>query len=344
MVKYIKIIYKFVDKDNKLDYSHIPNEYIHKFKNMRYTCDFNLGIISTEMKEYFKKKIKKQIKIIFYNKHNKPLLDNINFNISHSNVLCVAISDKNKIGIDVEYIEEQKIKNNIINFSKFDDFFLENEPRTHQHFSKKEAVIKYFGCGFSIVNNLSILDDKVKIINNKCNICNTKLELKDNCNLKYFKIIRDKDESYHLCIFGEFDNDIKFKFIRFDKLLKKEQNKLIKATINNNLYYIQKHLNINNINDKIYGITCLYVAIFKKKAEIINYIIDNFKDDINLNILDDDNQSLLDICLYLFNKYEKNVIVENNDIKDVIFKNSDSYYNIYLKFKNIINKSNRLKK
>ena len=55
-----------------------------------------------------------------FNKYNKPFIDNLFFNISHSNKYSVVVTSEKKIGVDIEYIRKidlSVIKYIIINMS-----------------------------------------------------------------------------------------------------------------------------------------------------------------------------------------------------------------------------------
>ncbi|MEO6719969.1 MAG: 4'-phosphopantetheinyl transferase superfamily protein [Ferruginibacter sp.] len=103
-----------------------------------------------------------------YTEFQKPYLEaHINFNITHSGqyVLC-AISDINKVGIDVEEIKE-------IPLIDFTQFFYEEEwqavlnsaKQLHAFYTlwtKKEAFLKVIGSGLNVpVNQVVIRDNSI---------------------------------------------------------------------------------------------------------------------------------------------------------------------------------------
>ena len=112
------------------------------------------------------------LKDIQVNKYNRPFLnDNIDFNISHSGkyVLC-AISDKTKVGIDIEKIlpiDYASFKN-VFNPKELDEIKNDTEPlrKFYEYWTNKEAAIKGDGRGMSILlKKVEIFKEIVKIEN-----------------------------------------------------------------------------------------------------------------------------------------------------------------------------------
>lgn len=116
-----------------------------------------------------------------FNSFGKPFIEksnylNIKFNISHSNefgLLAFNLSDE--IGIDIEFINEELVTENIAKnyFSQFENeelFKLCQEDRINAFFNiwtRKEAFIKAIGKGLSIPLNsfdVNISDEKPKIL------------------------------------------------------------------------------------------------------------------------------------------------------------------------------------
>ncbi|MBQ8192726.1 MAG: 4'-phosphopantetheinyl transferase superfamily protein [Bacilli bacterium] len=117
---------------------------------------------------------------IYYNEFNKPLIDGIYFNISHSNnYVAICFSDK-RIGIDIEKIREVNL--NIINSfctEKEKKYILNSENKyksMFEIFCLKEAYFKMLGTNlFNIkkiefnINSNSIFSSSNKNINIKVN-------------------------------------------------------------------------------------------------------------------------------------------------------------------------------
>ncbi|MBL6447833.1 4'-phosphopantetheinyl transferase superfamily protein [Fulvivirga sp. 29W222] len=101
---------------------------------------------------------------IKYSEYDRPYLDEVEFNISHSGnyVLCAISNDKLRIGVDVEEVKP-------IDFDDFDRQFTEaewqvikSEPDPLKGFfkmwTKKEAIVKADGKGLSIPLNEIIIN------------------------------------------------------------------------------------------------------------------------------------------------------------------------------------------
>lgn len=106
------------------------------------------------------KYLKEDFNIIDYNiklnEHNKPYLDNIYFNISHSkNLICVVISNL-ECGIDIEYINYDKDYKDIymkVLTKEEQDIYTTtaNKPKYFTEcFTKKEAYLKKLGLGIML--------------------------------------------------------------------------------------------------------------------------------------------------------------------------------------------------
>lgn len=103
---------------------------------------------------------------LMYSEYKRPYLNNIDFNISHSGefVIC-AISKNNKVGIDVEEINE-------IPADEFEEQFSDTElaairnDKSFRHFytlwTQKEAFLKAIGKGLYVpLNQVAIKDNKI---------------------------------------------------------------------------------------------------------------------------------------------------------------------------------------
>lgn len=118
-------------------------------------------------------------------KNNKPYLKNKNiyFNISHKKDYVTVIISNKKIGIDIEYIDKNKIKKSTLKF-----FSTEAEEKNiNNSFNKEELYFTLFSLKESYIKMKDILFDKniieFKIENNK--IINTKKDI----NIKIIKDI-----------------------------------------------------------------------------------------------------------------------------------------------------------
>ena len=136
--------------DNLKNSEYITDKDIEK--SLRYKMDINRkeSIISC----YFKNKYIKGD--IYLNEYNKPLNDNILFNISHSNgiVIC-AISDRYDIGCDIEKLRD--VKDNLIRYiSNDEEYNYINDNKTfYEIWTSKESIVKCLGKGlFKKVNEI----------------------------------------------------------------------------------------------------------------------------------------------------------------------------------------------
>ena len=117
----------------------------------------------------------KDIHFLTYSKNEKPEFSNIEFefNISHSgNYAVCAVSEKIKLGVDIEEIRE-------IHLSDFKNVFTPNElklihtaPKPINKFfefwTRKESIIKADGRGLSIpLNEFEVIDNLIEYDNNR---------------------------------------------------------------------------------------------------------------------------------------------------------------------------------
>lgn len=123
---------------------------------------------------------------IYKNEYGKPLNDNVCFNISHSNEYVILGLSKTNIGIDIEYIKDNK--DNLINYclSNNEKNNLDNY-NFYFFWTRKEAYFKLLGKG--------ILYKEIKNVDTL------------NLNNIYFETI--KIDNYYLSIAKE--NEFKFK-------------------------------------------------------------------------------------------------------------------------------------
>jgi len=121
-----------------------------------------------------------------YTSYGRPFLEGkIDFNISHSgNFVVCAVSDTNRVGIDIEQIRDidpldfkpqmTKMEWEEINNSK------NKTTAFYNYWTKKEAIIKVVGKGLSIPLRSFTVSDTTTEINNKIWYLK-KLEINNNC-------------------------------------------------------------------------------------------------------------------------------------------------------------------
>ena len=90
-----------------------------------------------------------------FNENGKPLIEGINFNISHShNLVAVAISS-HEVGIDLELVEEkdnERIAKKIMNEEEYQKY-LKNKEYFYKVWTKKEAYLKRKGLSLEFALN-----------------------------------------------------------------------------------------------------------------------------------------------------------------------------------------------
>lgn len=90
---------------------------------------------------------------IYYNEFKKPYTKNIFFNVSHSGNYVTLVKDKEEVGIDIEFIDKNKVKlsNKIFTQSELDWINeLDSDNRFFYLWVIKESVIKAIGKGLSV--------------------------------------------------------------------------------------------------------------------------------------------------------------------------------------------------
>jgi 4'-phosphopantetheinyl transferase len=102
-----------------------------------------------------------------YTQYNRPYLEGIDFNISHSGefVIC-AISQSKKVGIDVEEIKEIPVEEFTEEFSAIEMAAI-TKDKSFKYFymlwTQKEAFLKAIGKGLNIpLNKVSIDENKIR--------------------------------------------------------------------------------------------------------------------------------------------------------------------------------------
>ena len=151
------------------------------------------ALISEELKDNAKE--------IYYNKKNKPLINNdLFFSISHSEDYVVFVKDSKDIGIDIEYIDLKNI--DVLDYAFNDDE--KDFIRTNYKNNLKEGIIKFWTIKESIYKASGIIFDiepkDIMIDTNDLN----KVVFYD----EIYNILSIKIENYYLSITSKniFDN------------------------------------------------------------------------------------------------------------------------------------------
>lgn len=118
---------------------------IEKIKNLR---DYEYSLL----KNILKKEYNIDDYTITHNENGKPYLNNINdiyFNISHSDKYLVIVISNKKIGVDIEKIKKYNTKiNDILNIKP------RNNEEFFEYWTKKEALIKLKGLSLKDINDI----------------------------------------------------------------------------------------------------------------------------------------------------------------------------------------------
>lgn len=105
--------------------------------------------------------VQSQLSDITYQENEKPLLEEVHFNISHSkNLVVCAISKDGIVGVDVEQIRE-------VNLEHFKPWFTEVEwldilnaekqnERLLWYWTRKESIIKALGVNLSYLHEIEV--------------------------------------------------------------------------------------------------------------------------------------------------------------------------------------------
>ena len=108
---------------------------------------------------------------ILFNKNEKPYLENVFFNISHSGryVVC-AITQDVEVGIDIEILNEVLLKDFEMNFTKkeWSNITLHTFPlkKFYWYWVRKESIIKALGVNLSYLNQIELESGKDFFIDN----------------------------------------------------------------------------------------------------------------------------------------------------------------------------------
>lgn len=158
-------------------YNKLNNIYKDKINHLIYEKDKQLSILAQILlANLLKDKYSINYKNIKfkYNKYNKPFIENIYFNISHSNEYAVVVTSNKKIGIDIESI--RKVDLNIINYfctSNEKDYILNSTNKYKSFFEifcLKEAYFKMLGNGITNLKEIEFIINPNLITSNKPNL------------------------------------------------------------------------------------------------------------------------------------------------------------------------------
>ncbi|MCQ2973444.1 MAG: 4'-phosphopantetheinyl transferase superfamily protein [Bacteroidales bacterium] len=117
---------------------------------------------------------------IYINQYGKPfIINNDNFNISHSNNYVVFVKSKHTIGIDIEHItiKNTDISEKVYQHSEIEWLKKDFLTRFYTLWTQKESVMKATGQGFNLdpktFNVLEFQNNKPITINNQNLFCKT---------------------------------------------------------------------------------------------------------------------------------------------------------------------------
>lgn len=120
----------------------LPVNVLNHIEKYKQEIDYTNSLIAWHiLKKQLKEDFNETLNIVKFNEYGKPLIENLSFNISHSNnIIVVGISNKT-IGIDIEMEktinQEEKIKQ-LLNLNSSYNSLIEE-------WTKYEATIKYYG-------------------------------------------------------------------------------------------------------------------------------------------------------------------------------------------------------
>jgi 4'-phosphopantetheinyl transferase len=135
----------------------LPNNFLvqvnkYKEENQRKRSFFSWYLLYLK---FLERKINAFNLKVEFNENGKPLIEGINFNISHShNLVAVAISS-HEVGIDLELIEDKdnsKIAKKIMNEEEYQKY-LKNKEYFYKVWTKKEAYLKRKGLALDFALN-----------------------------------------------------------------------------------------------------------------------------------------------------------------------------------------------
>lgn len=101
----------------------------------------------------------------------KPFMagSDLNFNISHSYNTVVCVFSRNDIGVDIEHLKEVNFDFYKDSFTKIemDEFYKKGIIKFYEYWTKKEAISKALGQGFSIPFDEIKINEKTNEYNGK---------------------------------------------------------------------------------------------------------------------------------------------------------------------------------
>lgn len=118
---------------------------------------------------------------IYFNENNKPFIDGIYFNISHSNDYVVLVFSNKKIGVDIEKIRKVDIYSINIFCTNEEKKYILNSKNSYKSlfeiFCLKEAYFKMLGTNLLNSKNINFIEKNNIIKNNDINLLlNTSIE------------------------------------------------------------------------------------------------------------------------------------------------------------------------
>ncbi|MBP5342868.1 4'-phosphopantetheinyl transferase superfamily protein [bacterium] len=145
MKNIVNLYYLEIDSINKekiISSLLLTSDELSYLKSIKIEKVYNEKLLSTYLKRYY-------IKDYFLSEYNKPLSNNIFFNISHSdNLIVLATSKYYEIGVDVERIKyvDDKVKRRVSDAYEYDE--LSNDSSFIKFWTAKESLVKAKGTGF----------------------------------------------------------------------------------------------------------------------------------------------------------------------------------------------------
>lgn len=178
----------FYELLNKIDKQHVDHLIYEKDKKMTLLSRHLLSqLLNTKYNlTYHQLNIK-------YNKYNKPYIDNVYFNISHSHDYAIAVTSYYKVGVDIEKI--RKVNLNIINIfcTEQEKQYILNSKNPYQSlfeiFCLKEAYFKMIGTGIYNPKQIEFVKNNQSF---SCNIPNLNIKILYSLDQYIIAIIEEK--------------------------------------------------------------------------------------------------------------------------------------------------------